>query len=330
MTLTDEVAPGIHRTRIPTPFAVGDVNCYVLRGDPLTLVDTGPNSGTSLDHLERSMRELGLAVEDLDLVVLTHHHMDHEGLLDIVLRRSGAKLAAFHALTPWLADYRRSAVDDDLFSQALMRNHGIDDDVVSVVGVLAAALHAYGSAAEVDIALHDGDSLRMGGRDFTVHHRPGHSTSDLVFLDQSDGVLLAGDHLLPHISSNALVTRPLGAAVDAPRPQSLLDYARSLRATSDLPAKLILPGHGDLLTDHTVLVDSRLRDQARRARNIRKLLTSGPLTAHQVAVEMWGRVALTQAYLTLSEVLGHLDMLLADGTVDETVTPAGVTVFQAH
>jgi glyoxylase-like metal-dependent hydrolase (beta-lactamase superfamily II) len=255
--------------------------------------------------------------------------MDHQGLLDIVLRRSGAALAAFHALSPWLADYRQSAVDDDLYAQSLMRAQGVDGDVVAVVGVLAAALHAYGSRGDVTIALHDGDNLRMGGRDFTVHHRPGHSAADLVFLDRSDGVLLVGDHLISHISSNAIVTRPLGAALDAPRPRPLLDYARSLQATSELPAKLILPGHGEPITDHARLVQSRLRDQARRARNIHKLLAGKPLTAHQLAIEMWGRVALTQAYLTISEVLGHLDMLLADGSVVEIETD-GVSVFEAH
>jgi glyoxylase-like metal-dependent hydrolase (beta-lactamase superfamily II) len=142
-------------------------------------------------------------------------------------------------------------------------------------------------------------------------------------------VLLAGDHLLGRISSNALVTRPLGAAVDSPRPRSLLAYARSLGATREQPARLMLPGHGEPITNHAELIDSRLREQARRARNIRKLLTAGPLSAHQIAVEMWGRVALTQAYLTLSEVLGHLDMLLEDESVTETEAE-GHSVFQAH
>ncbi len=46
---------GIHRLRIPTPFAVGRVNCYLIEDEPLTLVDTGPNSGKSLDELIRQL-----------------------------------------------------------------------------------------------------------------------------------------------------------------------------------------------------------------------------------------------------------------------------------
>ena len=52
----------IHSLPIPTPFAVGRVNCYLIEDDPLTLVDTGPNSGKALDELERgAARRTGAA-----------------------------------------------------------------------------------------------------------------------------------------------------------------------------------------------------------------------------------------------------------------------------
>ena len=45
-------AVGVHRLAIPTPFAVGRVNCYLIEDEPLTLVDAGPNSGKALDELK--------------------------------------------------------------------------------------------------------------------------------------------------------------------------------------------------------------------------------------------------------------------------------------
>jgi glyoxylase-like metal-dependent hydrolase (beta-lactamase superfamily II) len=166
----------------------------------------------------------------------------------------------------------------------------------------------------------------MGGRVFNVHHRPGHSASDLIFLDADAGVTLVGDHLLSRISSNAIVSRPLGASPESSRPKPLLDYARSMRATQAMDAGLVLPGHGEPISDHAQLIDSRLRDQERRARKILELLTPGPLSAHALALQMWGRVALTQAYLTISEVLGHIDILLEDGSVVETEAD-GLSLF---
>lgn len=315
--LTDELAPGVHRIAVPTPFAVGRINCYLLSGDPLTLVDTGPNSGTSLDYLERGLAELGVRIEGLELIVLTHQHMDHEGLLEILERRSGAEVAAFAPLVPWIADYRTNTKGDDLYAQQMMRRHGLPDDINSVLGILTSGMHSFGSKGTVTLPLNDGDSLKMGGRDYSVHHRPGHSPSDLVFFNGETGLLVGGDHLLAHISSNALLTRPLDGNTDGPRPTPLIDYSRSMRATRALAATMVLTGHGDAITDHRSLIDTRLKDHDRRARKILKLIGEGPLTAHEIAQRMWGEIAITQAYLTLSEVLGHLDLLLAAGSAEE-------------
>jgi DNA-binding transcriptional ArsR family regulator len=67
---------------------------------------------------------------------------------------------------------------------------------------------------------------------------------------------------------------------------------------------------------------------ARRARKILKLLSERPLSAYEVAQTMWGNVAVTQAFLTLSEVLGHVDLLLRDGAVLEE-EQGGVVRFRA-
>jgi hypothetical protein len=80
---------------------------------------------------------------------------------------------------------------------------------------------------------------------------------------------------------------------------------------------IVLPGHGRPITDHVELIDERFRLHRRRAEKIHRLIAAEPRTAHEVAQELWGNVAVTQAYLTLSEVLGHVDLLLEDGRVVE-------------
>jgi glyoxylase-like metal-dependent hydrolase (beta-lactamase superfamily II) len=326
--LTDELAPGVHRIAVPTPFAVGRINCYLLAGEPLTLVDTGPNSGTSLDYLERGLAELDVAVEDLELIVLTHQHMDHEGLLEILARRSQAEVAAFAPLVPWIADYRANTKGDDLYAQEMMRRHGLPDDINMVLGILTSGMHSFGSKGTVTRPLNDGDVLMLGGRDYSVHHRPGHSPSDLVFFNEETGLLVGGDHLLARISSNALLSRPLDGNTDGPRPTPLIHYSRSLQATREMSVTTVLTGHGEEITDHATLIGTRLNDQDRRARKILSLIAEQPLTAHQIAQKLWGEIAITQAYLTLSEVLGHLDLLLAAGTASENDAD-GVSLFAA-
>jgi glyoxylase-like metal-dependent hydrolase (beta-lactamase superfamily II) len=319
---------GIHRLEIPTPFLVGRVNCYLIEDDPLTLVDTGPNSGKSLDALSGALAEHGRQIEDLELIVITHQHVDHLGLLEILARRSQAEVAALDLLAPYLKDFSASAAADDEFALAMMRRHGVPADLATVLGSVSAAYRSYGSSGNVTRPLHDGDQLALRDRTLRVLHRPGHSPSDTIFFDEQRQILIAGDHLLARISSNPLLSRPLGLGSGAERPHALIDYMASMRATRELPAKLVLSGHGAPITDHVELIEERFRGHERRARKLLRMLTSGPLSAYELAQEMWGNVAVTQAYLTISEVLGHIDLLIARGAVSE-VGDDQLTRFQA-
>jgi glyoxylase-like metal-dependent hydrolase (beta-lactamase superfamily II) len=330
--LADAGRAGIHCMPIPTPFLVGRVNCWLIEDDPLTLVDTGPNSGKALDELERALGAHGHRVEDLGLIVVTHQHIDHIGLLEVLARRSGAEVAALDRLAAYLGDYRRAAELDDEFAVGLMLRHGIPAETTAALRSVSSAFRGWGSGAKVTLPLTDGGELRLRDRTFTVQHRPGHSPSDTVLWDAASAVLIGGDHLLKHISSNPLVARPLdGADADAERtarPQALRTYIASLSATRELPARFVLSGHGEPVTDHRALIDERFQLTDRRKRKIHGLLSEGPLTAHELAQRMWGNVAVTQAFLTLSEVLGHLDLLAAEGRVVER-DEDGVVRFEA-
>jgi glyoxylase-like metal-dependent hydrolase (beta-lactamase superfamily II) len=329
VSLATRASEGVHRISVPTPFAVGAVNCYLIEDEPLTLLDTGPNSGTALDALEQGLGSLGHRPEDLGLILLTHQHLDHIGLLEVLVRRSGAEVAALHTLGPWLERFPDSARADDHWAQALMRRHGVPPDLVSSLRMVAAAFRPYGSSGRLTRPLRDGEVVALAGRSLRALHRPGHSPTDTVFWEQERGLLLAGDHLLAHISSNAILSPTPGetADPDGPRPRPLLQYVSSLKATRELGAELVLGGHGDPIHRPAELIESRLRMHRRRAAKILTLLAEGPLSAYEIAQRMWGNVAVTQAYLTLSEVLGHLDLLLEDGAVREC--DGGPIRFQA-
>jgi glyoxylase-like metal-dependent hydrolase (beta-lactamase superfamily II) len=318
-TLELAAQAGIHRLAIPTPFMVGRVNAYLIEDSPLTLIDSGPNSAKALDELEQALAQRGHAIEDIELLVITHQHIDHFGLAAILARRSGAQVAALEGLATFLAGYGQQAELDDLFAQRLMLRHGIPSEVVTALRAVSAGFRAWGSAVQVTRPLADGGELRLRDRTLRVLHRPGHSPSDTVFLDESRSILLAADHLIAHISSNPLLARPLesDADYDGPRPQALLTYMASLERTRAMELELVLPGHGRPITDHVTLIDERFRLHQRRAEKIHRLISGQPRSAHEIAQEMWGNVAVTQAYLTLSEVLGHVDLLLRDGLVVE-------------
>jgi len=308
---------GIHRLQIPTPFAVGRVNCYLIEDDPLTLVDTGPNSGKSLDELEHQLADLGRSIADIELVVLTHQHIDHLGLVEIIADRSGADVAAIDVVVPFVENFGDDIEADDKFAASLMLSHGIPEDVVVALRSVSRSFRAWGAKAKVTRPLHDGEQLKLRDRSLEVQHRPGHSPSDTVFWDADREILICADHLIAHISSNPLISRPLDGSDE--RPHALMIYIESLRKTRELPARILLPGHGEPITDHRALIDERFALHRKRSEKIHGLISERPRTAYEIAQELWGNVAVTQAFLTLSEVLGHMDLLAADGRAREVV-----------
>src|SRR3954447_26606316 len=117
---------------IALPLAhVGSVNAWLLRGDPVTLIDTGPREDGALAALEAGLRRHGRRVEDVELLLATHHHLDHVGLAAPIQRRSGARVAVLDQLADYAAGYGAQVEEDRAFAHSLMRHHGVPEPLVA-------------------------------------------------------------------------------------------------------------------------------------------------------------------------------------------------------
>jgi glyoxylase-like metal-dependent hydrolase (beta-lactamase superfamily II) len=298
---------------IPLPH-VGSVNAWLLRGDPLTLLDTGPYSDSALDALERGLKACGVTVADIELVIGTHHHHDHVGLAATIRRRSGARIAVIDAAAEYAAHYHENVTRDRAFARELMHAHGVPDAMAAPADALWDYIGATAEGFAADIRLRDGDVIRAGGRDLRVHSRPGHSFSDTVFVDTSARVAFVGDHLLVKISPNTEISPSSGASRSRPR----LDYVRSLERTARMPLERMFPGHGPRLCSARERVRRELAHQRRRCRRIIAVLERGPASAFDVARALWPEsIVHEQPLLVVWEVLGHLDVMLMAGVARE-------------
>ena len=312
---------------ISLPLAhVGSVNAWLLPGDPVTLIDTGPREERALAALEAGLRREGLRVEDIELVLATHHHLDHVGLTATIQRRSGARVAVLDRMADYAGRYAAEVEEDRRFARVLMAHHGVPDQIADDREDFWDYIRATTEDFRADVRLEDGDSVRAGGRSLRVVARPGHSTTDTLFVDERDAIAFAGDHLLATISSNTEIRAP-DRAQDG-RARSRLRYLDSLQRTQAMPLTRLLTGHGAPVTDHARLVDARLFDHRRRCERILAVLDHGPQTAFEIAGGLWPeRTVKQQPLLVVWEVIGNLELLLAAGAVAERVGGAG-SVFE--
>src|SRR5690606_29579474 len=146
-------------------------------------------------------------------------------------------------------------------SATQLERAGYPHEVVIGARVGSYLVQGLGGRPDIDLLLSPGDVVRAGSRDWEVVHRPGHSPSDLMFIDRERGVALAGDHLLASTSPNPTLSAPL----EIPRPDetterlhSLSLYLESLRATSADGLQVLLPGHGEWIGPPGELIEKRL------------------------------------------------------------------------
>ncbi|MGZ4251570.1 MAG: MBL fold metallo-hydrolase [Solirubrobacteraceae bacterium] len=305
---------------------LGSVNVWLLKGEPLTLLDTGPTTDETLASLERQLGEHGFAIEDLELILITHHHLDHSGLVRTIRERSGAETVAHRGTARWGLRYHELAAAERVFTRELMAAHGVPAHVIDESEQFFAGIISQSAPFETDRILSDGDKVRAGGRTLRAVFRPGHSTTDTLFIDETHDDAFVGDHLLANITSGVELM-PTELPGDERR-RGLLEYLGNLRKTQVMHLRTCYPGHGPTIEDHRSLIDERLAFHSERLELIREHVASGSRTAYEIARRLWSdEVATTQPVLVIWETLGHLDVLVNRGTVKEEVDEHGRHYF---
>jgi glyoxylase-like metal-dependent hydrolase (beta-lactamase superfamily II) len=317
----------IVQLEVPVPY-LGSVNVWLIEGDPLTLVDTGPANEEALAALERELATQGVTVEEIELVLVTHHHLDHSGLARTIKERSGAEIAAHRGTAAWGRDYHARASIERRFTEQLIAKHGVPDEIVRATGPFFDYIDRNSDEYPTDRVLAEGETIYAGGRTLRVVHRPGHSTTDTLFVDDDASVVFVGDHLLAEITSGAEMM-PTELPGDERR-RALLEYLGNLRKTEAMDVVRCYPGHGPVIDDHRTLIADRLAFHSDRLDRIAAIVRDGAATAFEIARKLWSdEIAETQTVLAVWEVLGHLDILVNRGTVREDVDGAGRHRYRA-
>ncbi|MFC7684835.1 MBL fold metallo-hydrolase [Ureibacillus sp. GCM10028918] len=301
----------IHKIVIPTPYPIGDVNAFLVKGDKLSLFDVGPKTQDALDALKRGIHEAGFKLGDIEQVVLTHHHPDHAGWVDAF---SQAEIVGheyndhFLRRTPEFMAYRSNFYREQLQLQAVPEKY-LDKIVES-----KEALKLYGSTPLTKY-IEDGQEV-PGHPGLKAIYTPGHAQSHLIFLEESTNEVIGGDLLLDKVAANPLVEPPTDLSTN--RPKALIQQQESLKLLRELNAAKVFAGHGEDIVKVNELIDKRLqKDQMRLEQLIKHVDT--PKTVIELTMDLYPANYKSELGLTLSKTMGYLDCLVRDGLVSEEI-----------
>ncbi|WP_243290157.1 MBL fold metallo-hydrolase [Bacillus sp. FJAT-47783] len=288
---------------LPTPFPVGDVNVYLIKGDALTLVDAGPKTDEAWSRFQSQLYDHGYNIEDIDQVVLTHHHPDHIGLLDYLPHDIPVYGASYNA--PWLRQEKSFLGYQKQFYSELFTLFGVDQKHEKFLSLVDMTYH-FSCHRSLSKVIQEGDTID-GLLNWTVLETPGHAQSHIVLYNERTNEVIGGDHLLKKISSNPLLEPPLGSG-ERPKPQ--LQYNTSLKKLLDFPISIVYPGHGEFIYEAHTLIRHRLQRQHERAMNVLELIDKQEMTAFQICQKLFPTVYERELMLTMSETVGQLDYLI--------------------
>jgi glyoxylase-like metal-dependent hydrolase (beta-lactamase superfamily II) len=132
-----------------------------------------------------------------------------------------------------------------------------------------------------------------------------------VYFEPETRTMFAGDQLLPTTSPNPL----LEPSLDDPeeRRRSLKDYLSSLHKMAALQPTLVYPGHGDPVMDPAELIASTIEHHEKRKVEVAGYLGPTGQTPYEIAGRMFPHKMEQEAFLAVSEVVAHLDLVVEDG-----------------
>jgi glyoxylase-like metal-dependent hydrolase (beta-lactamase superfamily II) len=315
--MPEEMVPGLARLSLPLPNdLLGQVNVYaVMSADGLRLIDCGWDAPEVHAALVDELQQLGIQVSDIREILVTHNHPDHIGLVERLVRESGASLL-LHRLDA-VSEERMNTEDRQAMLAEMerwLRTNGMPQEEGETITRGMRRMPFRIPTYHPDTLLEGGEVLAWPPFRFEVLWTPGHAAGLVCLYERQFQILLSSDHVLERISPNiGFYARQAG--------DPLGEYLRSLRLVRDLPVTQVLPGHGAPFSDLARRVDALEEHHEQRLRAIVSVLADEEQTAYGIASRLlwrgseqgWQQLQTFDRLAALSETLAHLHYLTNRG-----------------
>ncbi len=313
--MISEIEENFYRLTLPMPFRLRHVHAYALvDGKAVVLFDTGMIMPGAFERLETDLQSIGHSVSSIRDIYLTHAHTDHCGMAGLIQEKSGARIHLTEAARDVLAHFQEGT---RLIAEArrFYAKHGMSHrDVEAIVEEIEDMRTRVPHFQDTSF-LSDGEVYRAGGRSFEVIFTPGHAAGHVCFFFRREGLLLAGDHILPYIAPS------LSPNIYDDLFEPLPSYLESLNVIEKLPIQTVYPGHGNALTDLACRIEEIRMHHGLKKEALLKMLGAGPKTTFSVCAELIGEAAANwddwEKFMALNETYVYLQALKSQGALRE-------------
>jgi len=320
-----EILPGLSWVRLALPLRLDHVNVWLMDdADGMSVIDCGP--GTDANRM--FWTKLGgnlFAQKPLRRLIATHSHVDHVGLSGWFVEKFDVQVVMTLSES-LMARHRHVVLSADAAIAAFMDAHGCPQEIVELSRMARhASLRLLGAQPLSILRLRDGDEIRISERSWEVIVTGGHADEHAALYCAADGLLIAGDEILPHI------TPAIGVYYDQPEADPLRDYFEALDRFEKLPDDvLVLPSHGRPFRGLHARIDGLRAHHAARLAQVEAMLTQ-EITAFEVARILFPRAYDTEhAWLALAEALAHLHWLRTEGRATRIIDERNRYRFSAR
>jgi glyoxylase-like metal-dependent hydrolase (beta-lactamase superfamily II) len=304
-----QVLDKIYKIELPIPFPLKSMNVYFIDDSPRTLVDAGIKTEVSFETLKKELETIGVGLNSIERILITHGHIDHYGQAKRLSSLSGAPIY-IHS-----KEYGRirSFIHSLGFIKSILLRNGAPETLVNEAIHYMESAQIMADSLDEAFFLDDGDSILFKSMSWKTIHCPGHSPGLICFHWPEKKILFTGDHLLKEITPNPILNVP---EYRPPfRYPSLKDYLNSLEKIERLDLSLLLPAHGEEIHDVKALIQKIFTHHKERMDRILFSLSIKEKTPFQIAMDLFPGVPPFEVFLGISEAVGHLDILKEKGIV---------------
>jgi glyoxylase-like metal-dependent hydrolase (beta-lactamase superfamily II) len=315
--MTNEIKPGVteiadhlYRITLPMPFRLEHVSVYaMLEGKHISLFDTGGNFPGTFPVFEKLLKEIGGAVSDVRQIFLTHYHADHCGIAGLIKKQSRGTIFMSEIDFDTIRSFEEEVLRVERFT-AFCTEQGLDQKTTRMIAGLFKTFKGITAPFQADTFLKDGENMTLDGRTLQVLATPGHTRGHFSFFIVEEGILIGGDHILPHITPN------LSPDLLSPAFRALKSFMESLEKIGKLPVRRVFPAHGPSFPDLRARVEEIKIHHAERKALVFKALQAGPKTTAEVSVDIFGSdLPEFDKLLALNETYVHLVELEDESTI---------------